>query len=149
MPTYENVECEDRGAVRVLRLNRPTKKNAFNIGMAVDLWKAIEEADADAAVRVILLAANGDMFTAGADVNLFLNAGTGDTTELWRVARLYVPLRACKKPTIAAVHGRAVGMGVTVLPHFDLVYASEDATFQTPFVKLGLVVEPGRGPTHF
>ncbi len=135
------VKVHDDGAVRVLTLNRPAKKNAFDVLQASQLWEAIEAADADDSVRVIAVTAEGDYFTGGADVNIFLNMASVDGRDLVKVARLYEPLRACRKPTIAIVQGHAVGMGVTMLPHFDLVYAADHVTFTTPFVKLGLVLE--------
>lgn len=136
---------EDRGPVRILTLNRPEKKNAFDLALTDALWICLEAASADPSVRAVIVTGAGNLFSAGADVNLFLQAGTGavDPVALSRVARLYEPLRGCQKPVIAAVQGDAVGMGVTMLPHFDLVYAAEQATFMVPFVKLGLTVEYG------
>jgi len=135
---------QDHGAVRVLTLHRPEKKNAFDIALTEALWSALEQASADDAVRVVVVTGAGESFTSGADVNLFLQAASGTVEgDITRVARLHEPLRACQKPVIAMVQGQAVGMGVTVLPHFDLVYAAEEATFMVPFVRLGLVVEYG------
>lgn len=135
----------DHGPIRVLTLNRPEKKNSFDLALTEALWAALERASDEPGVRAIVVTGAGDLFSAGADVNLFLAAGSGaiDPVALSRVARLHEPLRASKKPVIAAVQGHAVGMGVTMLPHFDLVYAAEEATFLVPFVKLGLVVEYG------
>lgn len=141
------VTVTDEGAVRVLTLSRPEKKNAFDVEQAEQVWAAIEAADADDAVRVIALTAEGDYFSAGADVTMFMNIGSIDPTQLAKVARVYEPLRACQKPTIAIVQGHCVGMGVTVLPHFDLVYAADHVTLTTPFVKLGLVLEYGSAYT--
>lgn len=145
--TETRVRSEDVGAVRVLTLSRPEKKNAFDVAMATQLWEAIETADADPAVRVIAVTADGDYWSGGADVNIFLKIGSLDPRDVMKVARLYEPLRKCKKPTIAIVQGHAVGMGVTILPHFDLVYAADHSTFTTPFVKLGLVLEYGSSYT--
>ncbi|MBX3275520.1 MAG: enoyl-CoA hydratase/isomerase family protein [Sandaracinaceae bacterium] len=143
MTEPKRVRVDDVGAVRVLTLTRADKKNAFDVAQATQLWEGIDAARADAAVRVVVVAAEGDYFSGGADVNLFLNFGTTDPSGLLKVARLYEPLRACEKPTIAIVQGHCVGMGVTILPHFDLVYAAEHVTFRTPFVQLGLVLEYG------
>lgn len=141
------VRVEDDGAIRVLTLSRPEKKNAFDVAMASQLWDALEAAQADASVRVVVLTAEGDYFSGGADVNIFLQIGSLEPRDLMKVGRLYEPLRACDKPTIAVVQGHAVGMGVTLLPHFDLVYAADHVTFTTPFVKLGLVLEYGSAYT--
>lgn len=141
--TDTRVTSVDEGAVRVLTLNRGEKKNAFDVEQAEQLGAALEAAETDASVRATVVTAEGDYFSAGADVRIFLNMATMSPEKLEKVARLYEPLRACRKPTIAMVQGHCVGMGVTILPHFDLVYAADHVTFTTPFVKLGLVLEYG------
>ncbi len=134
------LELEDKGTVRILSLKRPEKKNAFDMSLVETLWSALEHASEDASVHVVVVTGFGDYFSAGADVNLFLGGAEGDITK---VARLYEPLKACKKTTIAAVNGPAIGMGVTMLPSFDMVYASDTATFMVPFMRLALGVEYG------
>lgn len=134
------LELEDKGQVRILRLKRPEKKNAFDIALTETLWSALDHASEDPSVHVVVVTGIGDYFSAGADVNLFLGAADGDISK---VARLYEPLRACKKTTIAAVNGPAIGMGVTMLPSFDMVYAADHATFVVPFMRLALGVEYG------
>lgn len=141
------VTVSDEDAVRVLTLSRADKKNAFDVEQADQLRAAIEEADRDDAVRVIVVTGAGDYFSAGADVSLFVNMSSIDPADLAKVARVYEPLRACEKPTIAILQGHCVGMGVTLLPHFDLVYAADHVTLTTPFVKLGLVLEYGSAYT--
>ena len=143
MTEPNRVRVDDVGAVRVLTLTRADKKNAFDVAQATQLWEGLEAAGADDAVRVVVVAAEGDYFSGGADVNLFLNIATTDPGGLMKVARLYEPLRALAKPTVAVVQGHCVGMGVTILPHFDLVYCAEHVNFRTPFVQLGLVLEYG------
>lgn len=137
------IAVEDRGATRILTLDRPDKKNAFDIGQARGLKDALEAAAAADGVRVIVVTGAGDAFSAGADMNTFAGRDPGDPADIYWVGHLHEPLRACGKPLIAAVNGLAVGMGVTLLPFFDLVYAAESATFATLFVRLGLVLEYG------
>jgi len=143
MSSYNQLLVSDDGAVRVLTLNRPEKKNAVSPQLAVDLRDALGEAAADDGVRVVVVGGAGDAFCAGADVTVFLAIGRGEMEGPKKVGELHEHLRAFPKPLIAAVHGRAVGMGVTLLPHFDMVYAADDASFLTPFVHLGLVLEFG------
>lgn len=143
MSSYDHVLVSDDGGVRVLTLNRPEKKNAISPQLAVDLRDALGAAAADDAVRVAVVCGAGDGFCAGADVNVFLDIGRGEMEGPAKVGELHEHVRAFPKPLIAAVHGRAVGMGVTLLPHFDMVYAADDASFLTPFVRLGLVLELG------
>ncbi len=133
---------EDQGRVRRLILNRPHKKNALNGELAEALVAALEAADADEGVGAVVLASTGDMFMAGVDVNVFLELAEGQTPPA-ALTGLANHLRGFSKPLIASVHGPALGMGVTILPHFDMVYAAERASFRTPFVQLGLVLEYG------
>ncbi len=134
---------EDDAGVRVLTLNRPRKKNAVNPELAEDLTGALHQAAGDEAVRVVVVRGAGDAYCAGADLSVFLAIGRGEMEGPQKVGELHRQLRAFPKPLIAAVHGQAVGMGVTLLPHYDMVYAADDASFTTPFVRLGLVLEFG------
>ncbi|MGE0791103.1 MAG: enoyl-CoA hydratase/isomerase family protein [Sandaracinaceae bacterium] len=146
-PSEMRVTTHDDAGVRLLTLSRPAKKNAFDVLQATQLWAAIEAASADPSVKVLALSAEGDYFSGGADVGIFMNIASYTPSDLAKVARLFEPLRACKKPKIAIVQGHSVGMGVTILPHFDLVYAADHVTFTTPFVRLGLVLEYGSAHT--
>jgi len=132
---------EDVGPVRILTLNRPEKRNALDAATADALWTELARASEDASCRAVVLTGNGEQFTAGVDVNVFLNMQGGDMEAFRKIGFLHEPIRACTKPTIAMIQGNAVGMGVTLLPHFDLVYAADHVTFMVPFVKLGLLVE--------
>lgn len=132
---------EHPGGARLLTLQRPERRNAFNIGMAVALRDALAAAEADAAVRSIIVTGSGGSFSAGADMATFAGQDAGDPADLPILAGLHQPLLDCRKPLLAAVNGPAVGMGVTLLPAFDIVWAAASATFATPFVRLGLVVE--------
>lgn len=133
---------EDHGAVRVLTLNRADKKNALSEALASALTDALSAASSDPDVGVVVVTGGGDTFCAGVDVNVFLEvARTGAVPDV--IVNIHEALRACPKPLIAGVNAMAVGMGVTLLPHFDMVYASESAKFYVPFARLGLVVEYG------
>ena len=143
MSSYDHLLVRDDGAVRVVTLNRPRKKNAVSPQLAIDLRDALGEAAADDGARAVVVHGAGDCFCAGADVSVFLAIGRGELEGPQKVGELHTHVRAFPKPLIAAVHGRAVGMGVTLLPHFDMVYAADDAQFLTPFVHLGLVLEFG------
>ncbi|MHA7872747.1 MAG: enoyl-CoA hydratase-related protein, partial [Hyphococcus sp.] len=103
----------------------------------------LEHAAGDDGVRAVLFEAEGDIFTAGNDIGDFMaSAATlADPHETPAVMRFLQAIATIEKPLIAAVQGPAVGVGVTMLLHCDLVYASERATFHTPFVDLALVPE--------
>jgi enoyl-CoA hydratase/carnithine racemase len=130
----------DDGPVRLLRLDRPEKKNALTDAMYDLLSDALESAAASAAVRCVVIAGNSTAFTAGADLNDFLRAAHGEGLRPQAVRFLHC-LAASGKPLVAAVEGVAVGVGTTLLLHCDYAVAGDSARFQTPFVHLGLVPE--------
>ena len=122
-----------------IRMNRPEKKNALSLAMYTAMTEALEAARRDSAIRVITITGAAGCFTSGNDVTDFLANPPGGSDS--PVIRFLQTLIAADKPVIAAVNGLAVGIGVTMLLHCDLVYAAETATFQLPFVNLGLVPE--------
>ncbi len=126
--------------VTEIQLNRPGKRNAITQEMYGALVDALSEARADDNVRVVLISGAGASFTAGNDLNDFVNADLGDDNQAVRFLRL---LPTFRKVLIAAVHGQTVGIGVTMLLHCDLVVAASNAQMTMPFVKLGLVPEAG------
>jgi enoyl-CoA hydratase/carnithine racemase len=127
------------GAITTIRLDRPEKKNAITVAMYQAMADAVNEAERDDAVRVILLTASGDTFTAGNDLGDFMSKPpVGPDSP---VLQFLAAIARAKKPLVAAVDGNAVGVGLTMLLHCDLVYASERAVLRAPFVDLGLVPE--------
>jgi enoyl-CoA hydratase/carnithine racemase len=128
--------------VMIVTLNRADKKNALNNAMYRVLGDALARAEKDSAVRVVLLQAEGDAFTSGNDLGDFaaVAAGTLKREDMHSTAFLS-GLAHAQKPIVAAVQGLAVGIGVTMLLHCDLVFVADDAKLTTPFVNLGLVPE--------
>ncbi|RAK60113.1 enoyl-CoA hydratase [Phenylobacterium hankyongense] len=140
----DHVLIEKSAGVLTLTLNRPEKKNALTREMYRALGTAIDGAEHDKDVRCVLIQANGDMFTAGNDISDFakVNAGDGGASQAREGGNpLLTALGRAKTPLVAAVNGRAVGVGVTLLLHCDLVFVAEDALLTTPFVNLALVPE--------
>src|SRR5260221_10133706 len=136
MAEHISISVQDR--VFTVRMDRPEKKNALTRGMYLGLTEALQKAQADPAVRVILISGAKDCFTAGNDLVDFANAQPGESSP----AILFLQtLAAAHKPVLAAVAGVAVGIGTTMLLHCDLVYAASTARFQLPFVNLGLCPE--------
>ena len=128
--------------VQVIRITRPDKKNALTGEMYQAITSALNAGDASDDVAVHLITGVGDMFTAGNDLSEFLAIAMGGVKNIAAYDFLKTLVRV-EKPLIAAVNGRAVGIGTTMLLHCDLVYASADAEFSTPFVNLGAVPEGG------
>lgn len=124
-----------------VEINRPEKKNALTAAMYGAMADALAAADADPAVRVILISGTGGNFTAGNDLADFLDQPPSD--ESAPVFRFINALPLLQKPLVAAVDGVAVGVGTTLLLHCDLVYAGAAARFVLPFANLGLTPEAG------
>ena len=132
---------EQIGAVLLLKLNRPEKKNALTQDMYQTLATKINEAAGDFAIRCVVISSEGDSFTAGNDINDFANNPQMD--EGSPVFNFLFAIHNFPKPLIAAVQGRAVGIGTTMLMHCDIVTANPNSVFSMPFVSLGLVAEGG------
>lgn len=146
----DHILIEKSGGVLTLTFNRPDKKNAITRAMYQAMGDAIDGAEFDKDVRCVLIQANGDMFTAGNDLSDFaaVNAGESNADEARRGGNpLLAALARAKTPLIAAVNGRAVGVGATMLLHCDLVYVDEQALLTTPFVNLALVPEAASSGT--
>jgi len=128
--------------VMIITLDRPAKKNAITDAMYGAMAAAFQEAAGDAAIRVVLIEGEGPDFCAGNDIGMFAASAQGDfdlvssSTDPFLTA-----LSTCSKPLVAAVTGRAIGIGTSMLLHCDLVYVADDAQLATPFIDLGLVPE--------
>jgi enoyl-CoA hydratase/carnithine racemase len=134
----EHVQVERDGDCLSITLNRPERRNAITVAMYAALADAIESAADDPSLRLITLQGRGEDFTAGNDLNDFLQAmpRDGEDIPVWRLLRALARNRV---PLVAAVQGNAVGIGTTLLLHCDLVIAAKSARFSLPFVDLGLV----------
>jgi enoyl-CoA hydratase/carnithine racemase len=137
----EHVVIEKNKGILTLILARPDKKNALTNAMYGALADAIAGAETDPEARVILIRGQGDMFTSGNDVGEFAAMAAGGARGEQHVGRFLRALVHSTRPLIAAVQGRAVGIGTTMLLHCDLVVLAENALLSTPFVRLALVPE--------
>jgi enoyl-CoA hydratase/carnithine racemase len=138
----EHVRVTVEAGVMRLCLTRPEKKNALSNAMYGVLADSLTRAADDRSVRVVLFEAEGDAFTAGNDLNDFaaFSSGAADRSTL-RGTDFITQLGRASKPLVAAVQGTAVGVGLTMLLHCDLVFVAEDAKLSVPFVNLALVPE--------
>jgi enoyl-CoA hydratase/carnithine racemase len=132
---------ERSGSILRIEFNRPQKKNAMTAAMYTGFAALLNDAGKDENIRVVLLHGAGDSFTAGNDLEDFMNhpPGPGESPQ----TQLIQALINFDKPIVAAVRGAAVGSGTTMLTFCDFVYAGESTKFQMPFVNLGLVPEFG------
>ncbi len=154
---YEDIAYEVKDGVATLELNRPSHLNAFTAGMVGEVLSAIDAADRDDDVRVMILTGRGRAFSAGADLSAgaqtfdYDDERSGDAVGAERVANATAPrdgcgritlrLFDCKKPVIAAVNGPAVGMGATMLLAADIRLASDSARFGFVFTRRGIAPE--------
>lgn len=138
--TPYRVGSEDRGAVRLLTLDRPAKLNALTAAGFDALRARLEEAAADPGVAVCVLTGSGRAFCSGVDLSA-MDGGEGTAGLRSSFDPLLATLAEFPKPLVAAVNGLAVGFGATVLLHCDLVVVDETAQIRLPFVSLGTTVE--------
>jgi methylglutaconyl-CoA hydratase len=140
---YVTVLIKDEGGVRTITLNRPERRNAMTPEMQEELIAALEEAEAVATCRVVVLAGAGEAFCAGLDLTHLQAMAGGSAVEhradAERVARLFRTLYALKKPTIAAVHGPAVAGGTGLATLCDFTLAAPEARFGYTEVRVGFV----------
>jgi len=135
------------GPVAIVSLNRPKVLNAYNVEMRDALFGALTAARDDTEVRALVLRGNGPAFSAGGDLHEF---GSAPSAVVARAARwqrdVWGTLKALPKPTIAAVHGYAVGGGFEMALLCDLCVAADDARFALPETGLGMI--PGVAGTQ-
>src|SRR5579884_2434325 len=137
----DSIVVTDDGAIRIMRINRPEKKNALTQQMYAAMTRIFDEAQTDTALRCLVLTGAGGTFCAGSDIGDFQKRAEGGL-ESGTVHFLHALARN-QKPLVAAVSGLAIGIGTTMLFHCDYVVAAADATFLTPFSRLGLIPEAG------
>ncbi len=140
---HQHIEVEQRGAVRWLWLNRPEVRNAFNDVLIGDISAAFADIEASTETRVVVLAARGNVFSAGADLNYMRamsNYSHADNqTDALRVARMFNAVHSCSRPVVARVQGDAYGGGVGLAAACDIVIAADGVSFGLSEVRLGIV----------
>ena len=138
----DQIQTELADGVLTVTLARPEKKNAITQAMYALLAEATERARTDDAVRVLVFQGRGDSFSAGNDIADFIALGSqGQQPAEMPVFRFLKALADLDKPAVAAVRGRAVGIGLTLLLHCDMVVVAEDALLSAPFINLALAPE--------
>jgi len=136
----EHIITELKDLVLRIEINRPKKKNALTSSMKDSIAEAIWRGENNPKIHVILINGQKDFFSTGVDINTF-NEILPNKDVPW--PDHLTMFRTAKKPLIAAVSGYAIGAGMTLLLHCDLVYAAENAKFRLPFTDLGVCPENG------
>lgn len=146
MSAFEHIIVETKGAVGIVQINRPKMLNALSFGVFKEISTAIDQLEANTAVGCIVVTGNEKAFAAGADIKemqpkKFIDMFSEDFMDIGgdRVA-------TCKKPTIAAVSGYALGGGCELAMMCDIIIASDTAKFGQPEITLGTI--PGLGGTQ-
>src|SRR5512143_330928 len=131
------------GGILTLTLDRPDKRNALDAPLIDALHAALEQAELDAGVRVVVLRGAGKDFCAGADLEELLASALrpmeDNERSALRLGKLFIRLRELPKPVVAAVHGRALAGGAGLATGCDLVLAAESAMFGYPEIQRGFV----------
>ena len=146
MATFEFIIVESKGAVGIITLNRPKMLNALSFGVFREITAAVDDLEADDGIGCILITGSEKAFAAGADIKEmqpkgFIDMFSSDFAAIGgdRIAR-------CRKPTIAAVSGYALGGGCELAMMCDIIIASDTAKFGQPEITLGTI--PGAGGTQ-
>ena len=143
---YETLLLEPHDGVAVIRLNRPQALNALNGQLMDELTAALDAAEADDAVRCIVITGSDRAFAAGADIKEMASKGYVDVYREDFITRNWERVTRCRKPVIAAVAGYALGGGCELAMMCDFIIAADNAKFGQPEITLG--VSPGAGGTQ-
>ena len=144
---YEQIQTETRGRVGIIRLNRPEKLNAWTHQMSGEITDQIAAWNDDPGIGAILMTGEGRAFCAGADLGDFAKRAEenqkGQGEQLQRGGVNITTFIRESKPTIAAINGYSVGVGLTMILPFDVRIASTKALMSIRFIKMGLMPELG------
>jgi enoyl-CoA hydratase/carnithine racemase len=136
---YENLLFETEGPIGVITLNRPQRRNALSLEMMQELIACLNAVGQDSALRVVILAAAGKVFSSGHDLGQMVGKDLSYYRRIFDVcSELMMKLQAIPQPVIAEVQGIATAAGCQLVATCDLAIACEEAAFATPGVKIGL-----------
>lgn len=141
--TFETLELQREGSLATVTLNRPDVRNAFNETTIAELTEVFRSLDSDASVRVVVLAANGPAFCAGADLNWMKKMADytyeENLADAGQLAAMLSAIYHCSKPVIARVQGDCYAGGMGLLAACDIAVSADTANFCLSEVKLGLI----------
>ncbi len=145
---YQNILFEKQDGIAVIRFNRPKALNAINPAVLEEMARALDQIEADAEIRVLILTGEGDKaFVAGADITHMVNLSPLEARRFSRDGQeLLFRLENLSIPVIACVNGFALGGGAEIAMACDFIYAAETAKFGQPEINLGII--PGFGGTQ-
>jgi enoyl-CoA hydratase/carnithine racemase len=144
--TYQTLIVETDGPVTLIRLNRPEALNALNDQLMTEMTAALDAAEADDAIRCLVITGSERAFAAGADIKEMASKSYAEVFSEDFITRNWERVTRCRKPVIAAVSGYALGGGCELAMMCDFIIAAENARFGQPEINLG--VSPGAGGTQ-
>jgi enoyl-CoA hydratase/carnithine racemase len=144
--TYETILVEKRDRVGLVTLNRPKALNALCAQLVAELEQALNDLEGDSAIGAIVVTGSERAFAAGADIKEMKDRGFIDVFTSDFITKGWERLAQCRKPTIAAVAGYALGGGCELAMMCDIIIAAESAKFGQPEITIGTI--PGAGGTQ-
>ena len=136
---YQNIELAFEGSIAVVTLNRPERRNALSLALMQELMQCMSEIGQRRDVRAVILAAAGKVFCAGHDLSEMTGRSLDEYRQLFQVCSdLMATIQSIRQPVIAEVQGTATAAGCQLVATCDLAIASEESSFATPGVKIGL-----------
>ncbi len=143
MCKFETIEFEKSADLGIIWLNRPEIHNAFNEVMIREVIDCVEKVNEMEDIRIVILRGRGKSFCAGADLNWMRGVARytfeQNFNESLNLSKCFFTLYTCKKPTIAVVHGAAIGGANGLLAACDIAIADDNTTFSLSEVKIGVV----------
>lgn len=137
------LKYDQDGPVAVITINRPDAMNAFTTELCLEMQLALEKAAADTSVRAVVLAGEGRCFSAGADLKAGFEGRKVSGKLHYEYRPVLTAIATMPKPVIAAVHGSAAGIGMSMALYCDLVIMADDAFLLSPFTTISLVPDGG------
>lgn len=143
---YQNILVDKKGAIGLITLNRPEALNALSNDLMDDVTAAIDDLEADAGIRCLVITGSNKAFAAGADIKQMHGKSYMDVFQEDFITANWERVTRCRKPVIAAVAGYALGGGCELAMMCDFIICADNAKFGQPEIKLGVM--PGAGGTQ-
>lgn len=144
--SYENIIAEKKGNVGLITLNRPKALNALCDALIKDIGAALDDFESDEDIRAIVITGSDRAFAAGADIKEMADYDYMDVYKNDFITKGWTRVASCRKPTIAAVAGFALGGGCEMAMMCDIMIAADTARFGQPEITIGTI--PGAGGTQ-
>jgi enoyl-CoA hydratase/carnithine racemase len=136
---FESICFATEGEVAIITLNRPQRRNALSLELMLELIECLDQIERDPAIRAVVLAAEGKVFSSGHDLSEMVGRNINDYRRVFDVcSQLMMKIQSIPQPVIAQVQGMATAAGCQLVATCDLGVASDQASFATPGVKIGL-----------